>query len=201
MAESTVNTLMSSPSTQKKYNILLIDPPWSYKDKANSGERGVQYKYPTMSDKELLLLPINEIAANDSLLFLWATFPRLEFAIQLMKAWGFEYKTVGFLWCKKNKKSDSWFWGMGNWSRANAEICLMGVKGKPKRKSPKVHQLVTARIGEHSAKPPEVRDRIVELCGDLPRIEIFARERTPGWDVIGNAIDGQDIRESLIQLL
>lgn len=184
-----------------KYNILLIDPPWSYKDKATSGERGVEYKYSTMTDEELLSLPINDIAADDSVMFLWATFPRLEFALQLMSAWGFEYKTVGFLWCKKNKKADSWFWGMGNWTRANAEICLMGVKGKPKRYSAKVHQLVTARIGEHSAKPTEVRDRIVELCGDLPRVEIFARETVPGWRAIGNAIDGEDIRDVLCKMI
>lgn len=184
-----------------KYNIIYIDPPWSYKDKANSGERGVEYKYSTMSDEQLLSLPIKEIAADNSVMFMWATFPRLEFAMDAMKAWGFEYKTVGFLWCKKNKKADSWFWGMGNWTRANAEICLMGVRGKPKRNSPKVHQLVTARIGEHSAKPPEVRERIVELCGDLPRIEIFARETVPGWTVIGNAIDGQDINTALKNLI
>lgn len=184
-----------------KFNIIYIDPPWSYKDKANAGERGVEYKYSTMTDSQLLSLPIKDLAADDSLMFMWATFPRLEFAMQAMKAWGFEYKTVGFLWCKKNKKSDSWFWGMGNWTRANAEICLMGVRGKPKRNSAKVHQLVTAPIGEHSAKPAEVRDRIVELCGDLPRIEIFAREVTPGWTAIGDGIDGLDITTALTGLL
>lgn len=183
-----------------KYNIIYIDPPWSYKDKATAGERGVEYKYSTMTDYELLSLPIKNIAADNAVMFMWATFPRLELALEAMRAWGFTYKTVGFVWCKRNKKSDSWFWGMGNWTRANSEICLMGVRGKPKRYSAKVHQLITSRVGEHSAKPSEVRDKIVELCGDLPRIEIFAREVPCGWDAIGNAIDGLDIGVSLQRL-
>lgn len=184
-----------------KYNIIYIDCPWSYKDKAHSGERGVDYKYSTMSDSEIINLPIKEIAAKDSILFMWATFPRLELALEAMRAWGFTYKTVGFVWCKKNKKADSWFWGMGNWTRANSEICLIGVMGKPKRNSAKVHQIITSRIGEHSAKPSEIRDKIVELCGNLPRVEVFAREKIQGWDAIGNGIDGQDIRISLYEII
>ena len=185
----------------KKYNIIYIDPPWSYKDKAHAGKRGVDYKYSTMSDSELLNLPIKDIAADNSIMFMWATFPRLELALDAMKAWGFIYKTIGFVWCKKNKKSDSWFWGMGNWTRANSEICLIGIKGKPKRNSAKIHQLITSRIGKHSAKPDEVRNKIVELCGDLPRIEIFARGNFPGWAAIGYDIDGLDINQSIINLV
>lgn len=181
----------------KKYNIIYIDCPWSYKDKARSGERGVTYKYDTMTDSEIINLPINKISADNSIIFMWATWPRIELALEAMRAWGFTYKTVGFVWCKQNKKSNSWFWGMGNWSRANSEICLIGIKGKPKRYSAKVHQLITSRISKHSAKPAEVRDKIVELCGNLPRIEVFAREVVPGWDAIGNAINGQDIKAAL----
>lgn len=185
----------------KKYNIIYIDPPWQYKDKANSGKRGVDYKYPTLSDNDIIDLPIEAISADNSIIFLWATWPRIETALQAMRSWGFTYKTVGFVWCKQNKKTDSWFWGMGNWTRANSEICLMGVRGKPKRVSAKIHQIVTSKIRKHSTKPDEVRDRIVQLCGDLPRIEIFAREIPFGWDAVGNDIDGKDIRKSLEELI
>ena len=98
---------------------------------------------------------------------------------------GFTYKTVAFTWVKKNKKADSWFWGMGYWTRANAEICLLATKGKPTRASSAVHQVVDARIMKVLKKPDEVRERIVKLCGDLPRIELFAREKTNGWAACG----------------
>ena len=101
---------------------------------------------------------------------------------------GFTYKTCGFSWIKKNKKADSLFWGLGYWTRANNEICLLGTKGKPKRVSKGVHQVVIDKISSHSKKPDIVRDRIVELCGDVPRIELFARQRYEGWDSWGNEI-------------
>jgi N6-adenosine-specific RNA methylase IME4 len=106
----------------------------------------------------------------------------------LIASWGFEYKTVAFTWVKKNKKSDSWFWGMGNWTRANAEVCLLATKGKPKRISAAVHSIISTPVRKHSQKPDEARDRIVQLLGDLPRIELFAREETAGWDVWGDEI-------------
>ena len=89
---------------------------------------------------------------------------------------------------KKNKKADSFFWGLGYWTRSNNEICLLATKGKPKRVSKSVHQIIYEPIGKHSKKPVVVRDKIVELCGDLPRIELFARETSPGWDVWGNEV-------------
>ena len=109
-------------------------------------------------------------------------------ALKVIKEWGFEYKTCGFSWVKKNKKADSLFWGMGYYTRSNNEICLLATKGKPKRVSSGVHQVVIDKIREHSRKPDCVRDRIVKLCGDLPRIELFARQKTPGWDVWGNEV-------------
>ena len=108
--------------------------------------------------------------------------------IQTIKEWGFEYKTCAFSWVKKNKKSDSLFWGLGYWTRANNEICLLATKGKPKRVSKAVHQVVLDKIREHSRKPDCVRDRIVDLCGDLPRIELFARQKADGWDAWGNEV-------------
>ena len=141
-----------------------------------------------MSKEEIYNLPIQNICKEDCILFLWVTFPKLLDGLETMKRWGFTYKTVGFNWIKKNKKADSFFWGLGYWTRSNSELCLIGTKGKPKRKSMGVHQVVYERIREHSRKPDCVRDRIVELCGDLPRIELFAREKTEGWDVWGNEI-------------
>lgn len=172
----------------KKYNIIYADPPWSYRDKALSGNRGVIFKYATQSNQWLNDLSIKNIADNDCVLFLWVTMPKLSECFDLIKKWGFEYKTSAFTWVKKNKKSDSWFWGMGNWTRANSELCLLATKGKPKRLSASVHSVVDTSIEQHSKKPNCVRDRIVELCGDLPRIELFARQKTPGWDVWGNEV-------------
>lgn len=112
----------------------------------------------------------------------------LKEAIELIEAWGFTYKTIAFNWIKQNKKSPSLFWGLGNWTRSNSEICLLATKGNPKRVSAAVHSVVMTPIQRHSQKPDEVRDRIVELMGDLPRIELFARETAPGWDAWGNEV-------------
>jgi site-specific DNA-methyltransferase (adenine-specific) len=174
--------------SDKKYNIIYADPPWSYKDKANAGKRGASHKYKTQSEDWIADLPVPEIAADDCALFLWATMPHLPSAIMTMMAWGFEYKTTAFTWVKKNKVKDSWFMGMGNWTRANAEVCLLGINGKPKRISASVRSVIDAPIGKHSEKPPETRDRIVQLLGDLPRIELFARQTAPGWDAWGDEI-------------
>lgn len=141
-----------------------------------------------MSLEDICKLPIKSISAKDSILFLWATFPQLPAALQVISAWGFKYKTVAFLWLKKNRKADSWFFGLGFWTRGNAEVCLLATRGHPKRKSANIHQFIISPIEAHSKKPDIVRDRIVELAGDVPRIELFARQMTPGWDVWGNEV-------------
>lgn len=141
-----------------------------------------------MGIEDICALPVAEIAAPDCVLFMWVTFPTLPDAFKVLEAWGFTYKTVGFCWVKRNKKTPSWFWGLGHWTRANAELCLLATKGKPKRMSAAVHQIIDSPIEEHSKKPDETRTRIVELVGDLPRIELFARQPTPGWDVWGNEV-------------
>jgi len=194
-----------------KYNIIYIDPPWTYRDKAKAGNRGAECKYPVMSQKEIANLPINQIANDDCILFLWITMPKLDEVFAIINKWGFEYKTVAFVWVKKNKIKDTPFMGMGRWTRANAELCLLATKGKPKRISASVHQIIDtlddyspviySPIEGHSKKPDIVKDKIIELCSDLPRIEIFARQQTEGWDVLGNDIDGRDIRESLQELI
>lgn len=173
------------PFPNKKYNIIYADPPWQYNDKAGSGKRGAFYKYDLMSMSDLYSLPVKKISADDCILFLWCTFPKLQEGLDLIKKWGFEYKTVAFVWGKlyKNKAI---FMGMGGWTRSNSEIVLLGVKGNPKRINEGIRSLVLASPEEHSKKPDRIRDDIVKLCGDLPRIELFARDRKEGWDAWGN---------------
>ena len=175
-------------NTDKKYQIIYADPPWSYKDKALAGNRGACCKYPVMESKDIHKFPIKDIADKDCVLFLWVTMPKLNECFDLIEKWGFEYKTCAFTWVKKNKKSDSWFMGMGRWTRSNAEICLLATKGNPKRINAGVHSIIDTPIEEHSKKPNEVRERIVKLIGDVPRIELFARQEADGWDCWGNEI-------------
>ena len=122
-------------------------------------------------------------------MFLWTTFPKLYEAFDVINAWGFEYKTVAFVWIKRTKTDKTWFTGLGYWTRSNAELCLLATRGKPKRFSRAVHQLIISPIEEHSKKPDITRDKIVELAGNLPRIELFARRKTLGWDVWGNEVE------------
>lgn len=142
-----------------------------------------------MSIDELCALPVETLAEKDCLLFLWATFPQLPEALRLIRAWDFTFKTVAFVWLKLNKKSPTWFYGLGYWTRGNAEICLLAKRGKPKRRSAGVHQFIISPVEEHSKKPDVTRDKIIELAGDLPRVELFARQKAPGWDVLGNEVD------------
>ena len=123
-----------------------------------------------------------------SLCRIWQTRTVYCFYLKLIEAWGFTFKTVGFVWIKQNKSGKGYFLGLGWWTRSNAEVCLIAVKGKPKRKSASVRQLLFSPVEEHSKKPDEARDKIIELMGDLPRIELFARRETPGWDVWGNEV-------------
>jgi len=173
---------------KKKYQIIYADPAWSYKDKALAGNRGAGCKYDVMSIDDIKNLPVGGIAAENCILFMWVTMPKLNECFEVIKAWGFEYKTVAFTWVKLNKKSGTPFMGMGRWTRANAELCLIATKGKPSRISASVHSIVMTPIEAHSKKPDEVRKRIVQLIGDIPRVELFAREKVEGWDSWGNEI-------------
>lgn len=169
------------------YQIIYADPPWRYDQKGFQG--AAERHYSTMNLEDICRLPVEKISAKDCILFLWATFPQLPAALRVISAWGFKYKTVGFLWLKKNRKADSWFFGLGFWTRGNAEVCLIATRGHPKRKAANIHQFIISPIEAHSKKPDIVRDKIVELAGDVPRIELFARQVTPGWDVWGNEVD------------
>ena len=164
----------------KKYNIIYADPPWKY-NTTNSFK-----KYPCVPIKDIKLFPVQKITEDNCALFLWATCPILPECIETLKSWGFRYVTVAFTWIKTNKKNKQPFMGLGNWTRANTEVCLLGLKGKLDRKSNNVRQVVLSPLREHSRKPDEVRDSIVDLFGDIPSIELFARQTVKGWDCWGN---------------
>ena len=138
-----------------------------------------------MDIEAIKALPVGHLAAKDSVLFLWVTDPLLREGLEVMAAWGFEYKTVAFTWVKQNKVSEGMFMGCGYWTRANPEMCLMGVNGNPARRDRGVRQLVTEPIREHSRKPDRIRDDIERLV-DGPYLELFARQEHEGWTTWGN---------------
>ena len=177
------------PFPNKKYNIIYADPPWEYKESGN-GSRVVKSHYPTMKIEDIKLLPIKNISADKSILFLWITFPRLPQGLETIKSWGFTYYGLGFDWIKTSKNKNL-SWGMGYYTRQNTEVCLIGVKKNPHRFKPLVRNELSAVMHDrlrHSVKPNIFRKKIVNIIGDLPRIELFARQKTPGWDVWGNEV-------------
>ena len=181
----------------KKFKVIYTDCPWRYgfqRYKKNSG-----CDYPTMTTKELCALPVEQIAADDSLLFHWTTGPKLQEGIQVLESWGFKYITIAFTWVKRCRKSThKFFSGQGYYTKPNAELCLLGRKGKALNIIDKtVRQIVDVPMTYHSAKPPIVRHNIVRLVGNVPKIELFAREKTNGWTAIGNRIDGRNIKDVL----
>jgi N6-adenosine-specific RNA methylase IME4 len=177
-------------NTDKKYNIIYADPPWTFRTYSNKGKgRSAEKHYVCMNKDDIQKMPIKNICEKDCVLFLWVTYPCLKEGLELIEKWGFTYKTCAFSWIKLNKKNDRPFTGMGYYTRANNEICLLATKGKTlKRQSKAVKQVVLSKIEEHSKKPEEIRDRIVELFGDIPRIELFARQHAEGWDCWGNEV-------------
>lgn len=171
----------------KKYKIIYADPPWSYNDKMSGHSFSLDHEYETQNTNWIKNLPVQTISENDCVLFMWATSPLLPQAFEVLSAWGFKYKTVAFVWSKRTKHGKN-VSNLGRWTMGNVEVVLVGSRGKPKRIARNIKQLVIAERTSHSKKPDEVRKRIVELMGDLPRIELFAREKTEGWDVWGNEI-------------
>lgn len=183
------------PFPDKKYSVIYADPPWAYRQCGTTEKsRGSAKKhYQTMTTDDICALPIPSICSPDgAACFMWATFPNIGEAIRVMEAWGFTYKTAAFVWVKKNKKNGGNFWGMGAYTRANAEVCLLGVtpnfKAGERVVSHGVHQIIEAPFEGHSKKPDETRIRITDLLGDIPRIELFARQRADGWDAWGNEV-------------
>lgn len=177
-----------SPLPKKSYKIIYADPNWRFKTYSDKGKgRSAENHYPTSTLEELASLPVESIADKDCVLFMWVTDPMLIDALNLAHAWSFQYKTVAFTWVKQNRTKSGYWKGMGYWSRKNPEMCLLFTKGKPKRVNNNVEQLIISMRREHSRKPDEVKKRIVDLMGDLPRIELFARQSLDkGWDYWGN---------------
>ena len=186
---------MEIPLPNKKYNIIYADPAWEYREsgsKKNSRGMAKQH-YSTMKTEDICRLDVQKISTDSTVLLMWVTFPRLEQGLQVISEWGFIYKTAAFVWVKKNKKAkDTNFWGMGAYTRANAEVCLLAIskntKAKQIVKSHAIHQIIEQPIERHSKKPNEVRTNIVKLFGDVPRIELFARQKVEGWDAWGNEV-------------
>lgn len=177
------------------YDIIYADPPWRYSDRTCIG--AAEGHYETMNIEQIAALPVRSLAAKDCALFMWGTYPLLREMLWLGNEWGFEYKSIAFQWVKRYSKSEKPFFGLGRWTRGNTEGCFLFTKGKPKRDSKAVSQLVEddfevldASIGKHSAKPGIVRDRILTLMGDdKAAIELFARERVERWDCWGNQVN------------
>lgn len=176
----------------KKYQIIYADPAWIYKDKANAGKRGAEHKYKCTSTEDMGKI-INQINVDkNAVCLMWCTYPQLKEGLKLMELWGFEYKTVAFTWIKQNKKSDGFFMGMGRYTRGNPEIVMLGTKGKSiPRINAGIRNLQIYKLREHSRKPDEIRDKIIELFGNVPRIELFARQKVKGWDAWGNEVPNE----------
>jgi N6-adenosine-specific RNA methylase IME4 len=174
---------------QRRYGAIYADPPWSFRNWSTKGTgRNAISHYDCLSFEKLAKLPVSKLAAEDCALFLWAVDPLLDKAFELIRAWGFEYKTVGFYWVKENKSGSGFFTGLGYWTRANPEQCLMATRGSPRRIGKDVRKLVVEARREHSRKPDQVRERIERLVRG-PYLELFARETKRGWDCWGNQRD------------
>lgn len=173
-----------------KYKVIYADCPWLYDNAGTQRSRGMaRSAYECMPIEEIKALPVASITDDDCLLFLWATMPKLKEALEVIEAWSFKYITCAFVWIKLNpsvknalffQKKDIYS-GLGHWVNGNAELVLLGRKGKPNRAMKNVKQIVIAPRGRHSEKPEEVRKRIELLCGDVKKIELFARKRSSGW--------------------
>jgi N6-adenosine-specific RNA methylase IME4/DNA-binding XRE family transcriptional regulator len=184
--EPTVETTsIDISTTDKKYSVIYADPAWSYFE---GGNKNQSLHYKTMSIEEICNLPVKRIADDNCILFLWVTYPILQECFKVIESWGFNYSTCGFVWVKKNKNIDTPFIGCGNWTRANSELCLIATKGQVLRLDASISQIIESPIDEHSKKPAVVRKLITKLVGELPRIELFSRHNTDGWDVWGNEV-------------
>lgn len=172
-----------------KYTLIYADPPWAYRDKAADGDRGAGFKYPVMGVQNICRLPVWDLAADNCLLAMWWVPTQPIEALQVVEAWGFRLMTMkGFTWNKcGSRQHDKLLLGMGHMTRANSEDCLFAVKGKlPERMDAGIVQSFTAPRLAHSQKPDCVREKLVQLLGDVPRIELFARQSSHGFDVWGN---------------
>jgi N6-adenosine-specific RNA methylase IME4 len=186
-----------------RYGVILADPPWKFyawgqPNRKLMKSRIAEAYYPTMPTEDIAKLNVGSMAADDCALFMWACWPTLPDALELGRAWGFEYKTCAFTWAKMNPTMENkfsipeddanWFFGMGYWTRANTEVCLLFTRGNPKRLENNVRQLIVSPIREHSRKPDQQYDYIERLVSG-PYLELFARRKRAGWYSWGNEIE------------
>jgi len=179
----------------KKYNIIYADPPWHYGSKSavnnttGSAIKPLSDHYSTMSLQELKNMPIKNMTKDDAACFMWVTDSHIDEALEVLRSWGFAYKTIAFNWIKTTSKGN-YCKNVAPWTMKSSEICLLGIKGRMTKykQANNIESLVIAQRTQHSQKPNEVRKRIEDLFGDLPRIELFARQKTDGWDAWGNEI-------------
>jgi len=181
----------------KKYSIIYADPPWYFNKRANVGKfgGGSYMKYPLMKEGEIIEMSpfIQHITAKNCALFMWTTSYHHKSAYKVMEHWGFEPINYGFVWMKINKGDGKPRFGTGFYTKSNIEICLFGRKGKMTPITNSIGEMIIEPIREHSRKPDIVREKIVDLFGDLPRIELFARQRTEGWDTWGKEICDKEL--------
>ena len=177
----------------KKYQIIYADPPWRFSGFVNEHKEGITrppLPYPTMSDLEIIQLPVETLFADENaILFLWCVDSRIDIMPIIMKEWGFKYRTVGFVWNKTTKDGKSVNATFSKYTRKSCEFLYIGTRGKCLAKIHTQNQYFPEPKRKHSQKPDRIRDMIVNMCGDLPRIELFARQKTEGWDVWGNEVE------------
>jgi len=175
----------------KKYQIIYADPPWDIGGYLKETKKGLlDYKLPynIMSDLDIINLPVNNIAFEDAILFIWCCDSKIPLLDSIMSAWGFQFRCLGFIWNKKAKTTSGTNAPYSMFTRRSCEYCFIGVKGKYLIKRHDINQLVSIPKSDHSSKPGAFRTLIVQLCGDLSRIELFSRDNIDGWDAWGNQI-------------
>ena len=171
------------------FGAILADPPWKFVTYSERGQgRSASRHYEVMTFEEIASLPVHNVAASDAWLFLWVPGPHLPFGLQLIERWGFRYSGFGFVWAKQNPSGVGWHMGNGFTTRKNTELCLLGRRGKPQRNSKGVRELIVSPRRKHSQKPDEQYARIERLV-DGPYLELFARQRRPGWTAWGDELD------------
>jgi N6-adenosine-specific RNA methylase IME4 len=168
--------------------VITADPPIAFKAWSRKGEgRSPQHHYNCEEFDELAATPVASIAAKHCFLLLWMPKRSVYLVEPLMNAWGFRFSGAGFTWIKLNKRGVGFFMGGGYSTRQNAEICWLGRRGDPQRKSKGVRELIIAPVREHSRKPDEIYARVEALSAG-PYVEIFARQRWPGWICLGDEV-------------
>lgn len=185
----TVDDLIALAESGKRFAVVYADPPWPWSTFGPLGRirSCADHHYGLSTLEEIKALPVASLAADDAVLLLWGTWPRLPDVLEVIKAWGFTYKTDAFLWVKQNADGDGLHTGMGYWTRSNSEYCLLATKGAPQRLATDVHQIILAPVGEHSAKPEDIHRRIERLLAG-PYLELYARKAIAGWWCWGDEI-------------